>query len=163
MPDSALALEQTLVDGHDAWVDDFFGDCQFALEFDRMAEEGFRSAKATKKGGARGEFFLAGPGGDVIANGGQMPILRRLRLFLFEHTDHNQYRHEPIRNDRLGASSRSRVFLFGLQEGWQGQPDQRFKIATAFACLSHPWDLLWLVSFWQKKHNHGGSMRLGQL
>src|SRR5208283_2585399 len=68
-------------------------------------------------------------------------VLRRFALFSFEDRDHNQHRHDPLRNVRLASRTRSRTIAFSTLAQRNGHPDQRRQTRARLGTLTHPWDL----------------------
>src|SRR5208282_5784047 len=71
----------------------------------------------------------------------QKTVLRRFALFSFEYRDHNQHRHDPLRNVRLASRTRSRTIAFSTLAQRNGHPDQRRQTRARLGTLTHPWDL----------------------
>ncbi len=160
-----MPADQTLVHRHLPGIGHAFGDRLVALKPKRLTIKVVSAAVAAEIRSPGGKALVVQPHGDLPPVLNKIAILRRLGLLLFQHDDHNQRRHHPFRDLRFVTAPFARARHLGRLKHRDGHLDQTLQAMARPGLPSHPWDLLRLPRFLfrEKKHNHGGSMRLEQL
>jgi len=145
MPGRPQGRDQTLVHGHAARLDDAGSDGGLPLQADGFAVQPVCPAVTAEVGGPRREMSVAQPSRDVRTALLHKAILRRLRLFLVEHGEHNQASHHPVRDQWFVARSGSRRRAFGLLQQGDGQAHQLRYERGRRSPFTHPRDLRWFL------------------
>jgi hypothetical protein len=141
VPQRSAGGNQALIDGCRGRVGNAFFKGQLSLQRNGVLKQLMGPPVAIEVGAPRGKVAGAQPVLQFAAMLCEKAVLRRLALFTFQHRDHNEHRHHPVRNLWLATGTCSRTLTFSSLAQRHRPFDQRRQTRARLGTLTHPWDL----------------------